>query len=77
CVQSFVGDILQVPPMFSALKKDGQPLYKLARKGLKIERQPKRGLQAEKEAKKTGVYFSSDEVLAELEAMLLKAESER
>ncbi len=36
-----------------------------------------RGLQAEKEAKKTGVYFSSDEVLAELEAMLLKAESER
>ncbi|MBE8189299.1 MAG: tRNA pseudouridine(55) synthase TruB [Candidatus Thioglobus sp.] len=41
CVQSFVGDILQVPPMFSALKKDGQPLYKLARQGLKIERQPR------------------------------------
>jgi tRNA pseudouridine55 synthase len=35
---SFVGDILQVPPMYSALKKDGQPLYKLARKGIEIER---------------------------------------
>jgi tRNA pseudouridine55 synthase len=35
---SFVGDILQVPPMYSALKKDGQPLYKLARQGIEIER---------------------------------------
>ena len=35
---SFKGDILQVPPMYSALKKDGQPLYKLARKGIEIER---------------------------------------
>lgn len=39
CVQSFVGDILQIPPMYSALKKDGQPLYKLARQGIEIERQ--------------------------------------
>ncbi len=38
CAQSFVGDILQVPPMYSALKKDGQPLYKLARQGIEIER---------------------------------------
>ena len=37
-VQSFVGDILQVPPMYSALKKDGQALYKLARQGIEIER---------------------------------------
>ncbi len=35
---SFIGDILQVPPMYSALKKDGQPLYKLARQGIEIER---------------------------------------
>lgn len=34
----FRGDIKQVPPMYSALKKDGQPLYKLARKGEVIER---------------------------------------
>jgi len=35
---SFRGDIAQVPPMYSALKKDGQPLYKLARKGIEVER---------------------------------------
>lgn len=38
---SFVGDILQIPPMYSALKKDGQPLYKLARQGIEIERPPR------------------------------------
>jgi tRNA pseudouridine55 synthase len=37
-VISFKGDILQIPPMYSALKKDGQPLYKLARQGIEIER---------------------------------------
>ncbi len=34
----FRGSIKQVPPMYSALKKDGQPLYKLARRGENIER---------------------------------------
>lgn len=34
----FRGDILQVPSMFSALKHNGQPLYKLAREGIEIER---------------------------------------
>ena len=34
----FVGDINQVPPMYSALKRNGTPLYKLARKGIEIER---------------------------------------
>ncbi len=34
----FLGDIEQIPPMYSALKKDGQPLYKLARKGIEVER---------------------------------------
>ena len=32
------GDIMQVPPMFSAIKKNGTPLYKLARKGEQVER---------------------------------------
>lgn len=34
----FLGDIEQIPPMYSALKKGGQPLYKLARKGIEVER---------------------------------------
>lgn len=37
----FRGDILQVPPMYSALKRDGRPLYEYARKGIEIERQPR------------------------------------
>lgn len=40
-VASFTGDIYQTPPMVSALKKDGVPLYKLARKGEVVERQPR------------------------------------
>lgn len=34
----FMGEIAQVPPMYSALKRDGQPLYKLARQGIEVER---------------------------------------
>ena len=37
----FRGEIQQVPPMFSALKRDGQPLYKLARQGIEVERKPR------------------------------------
>jgi tRNA pseudouridine55 synthase len=37
----FVGDQMQVPPMVSAIKKDGVPLYKLARKGIEVEREPR------------------------------------
>lgn len=37
----FVGDHLQLPPMVSAIKKDGVPLYKLARKGIEVERKPR------------------------------------
>lgn len=33
------GEIRQIPPMYSALKKDGVPLYRLARQGLEVERQ--------------------------------------
>ena len=35
----FTGDLQQVPPMYSALKKDGRPLYELARQGIEIERE--------------------------------------
>lgn len=35
----FTGSIRQVPPMYSALKKDGKPLYELARQGIEIERE--------------------------------------
>lgn len=37
----FRGQIEQVPPMYSALKRNGQPLYKLARRGEVVERQPR------------------------------------
>lgn len=37
----FRGPILQVPPMFSALKRQGQRLYQLARRGLEVEREPR------------------------------------
>lgn len=38
----FRGDIEQVPPMHSALKRNGRPLYELARKGAEVERAPRR-----------------------------------
>jgi tRNA pseudouridine55 synthase len=39
--EQFIGDIEQLPPMFSAIKVDGQPLYKMARKGKKILVKPR------------------------------------
>lgn len=39
---SFIGDTFQIPPMYSAIKKDGVPLYKMAREGLSIERAPRK-----------------------------------
>lgn len=41
-LQSFRGAIEQVPPMHSALKRDGKPLYEYARAGLTVERAPRR-----------------------------------
>ena len=37
-LQKFTGDITQIPPMFSALKFEGKPLYEYARQGIEIER---------------------------------------
>lgn len=41
-MRALTGEISQVPPMYSAVKQGGQPLYKLARKGVEVERQPRR-----------------------------------
>lgn len=40
-LQGFVGNILQTPPMYSAVQKDGARLYKLARAGIEVERTPR------------------------------------
>ncbi len=41
-VSGFVGEISQIPPMFSAIKVNGKKLYELGRKGIEIERQPRK-----------------------------------
>ena len=40
-LKTFVGEIEQIPSMYSALKYQGQPLYKLARQGIEVERAPR------------------------------------
>ncbi len=40
--ERFRGEIEQIPPMYSAVKKDGKKLYELARKGVEVERKPRR-----------------------------------
>ena len=40
-LEPFIGEISQIPPMYSALKRNGQPLYKLARQGIEVERTPR------------------------------------
>ena len=40
-LETFVGEIEQIPSMYSALKHQGQPLYKLARKGIEVELAPR------------------------------------
>jgi len=40
-IRRFMGKISQIPPMFSAIKKDGKPLYALAREGVAIDREPR------------------------------------
>lgn len=41
-VAGYIGEIDQLPPMYSALKRDGQPLYRLARQGIEVAREPRR-----------------------------------
>ncbi|MGM0416525.1 MAG: tRNA pseudouridine(55) synthase TruB [Thermodesulfobacteriota bacterium] len=59
----FEGQIEQIPPMFSALKKDGVPLYRLARNGQEVERQ-KRQIDIYKIAI---VAYEGDEVVLDVE----------
>lgn len=40
--QDFLGETMQIPPMYSAIQKDGMRLYDLARKGIEIEREPRK-----------------------------------
>lgn len=41
-IESFVGEIEQIPPMYSAIKQDGKKLYELARRGIEVERQKRK-----------------------------------
>jgi len=41
-ILSFVGNLSQIPPMYSAIKVNGQRLYELARKGMEVERKPRK-----------------------------------
>ncbi|MGN0107124.1 MAG: tRNA pseudouridine(55) synthase TruB [Hominilimicola sp.] len=41
-VMSFVGEIEQIPPMYSAIKQNGKKLYELARKGIEVERKSRK-----------------------------------
>mgnify|MGYP000159769054 CR=1 FL=1 len=41
CIESFVGEYAQIPPMYSALKVNGKKLYELAREGKTVERKPR------------------------------------
>ena len=56
-VKSFVGEIDQIPPMYSAIKVDGQKLYDLARQGITVERKARRitvsSLECEKQDERT------------------------
>lgn len=65
-LKSFEGVIEQIPSMFSALKHQGQPLYKLARKGIEVERKARTitvyeiVLEAFRSAEQTGNYPEAD-----------------
>ena len=50
--KTFLGEVEQMPPMFSAIKHNGKPLYKLARAGKEIERKPRKIVISEFEIKK-------------------------
>ncbi len=41
CIQSFEGDSMQIPPMYSACRVQGKRLYELAREGVEVERRPR------------------------------------
>jgi len=64
----FVGEIEQIPPMYSALKHNGERLYKLARKGIEVERKARRITIYEIEF----ISLQQDEHILELEVSCSK-----
>ena len=61
--KSFLGSSTQIPPMYSALKHKGKPLYKYARQGIEIERKPREIVISNFEVNKIDlpdVYFKVD-----------------
>lgn len=58
-LEKFRGPISQIPPMYSAIKQNGQPLYKLARQGIEVERQPR-----DVEVKRLQGHLQESELLA-------------
>lgn len=57
----FVGAIEQVPPMYSALKRDGRPLYELAREGIDVERAPRQvAVRSLRRVERTGDELTLD-----------------
>lgn len=67
-INEFIGEIEQIPPMFSAIKKDGKKLYELARQGISVERN----------VRKVKIYdiklnwFNKDEGTAEIDVVCSK-----
>ena len=58
-LQKFIGEQKQIPPMYSAIKKDGQKLYQLARQGIEVEREARSiTIDALELLHKTGTIFS-------------------
>lgn len=53
--EMFLGEIEQIPPMYSAIKHKGKPLYKFARKGQELERKPRTVLIREFEIEKVNL----------------------
>ena len=62
-LDSFRGTIYQIPPMYSALKRDGQRLYKLARAGMDVKREPRKVKVARLEL----VEYSPQELVLDVE----------
>lgn len=61
CLQSFVGEIEQIPPMYSALKLNGKKLYELAREGITVERKSRKiMIYAIEKLKFSGEYLTLD-----------------
>lgn len=62
-VSGFIGEVDQIPPMYSAIKHKGQRLYKLAHQGVEVERQPRRIRIYEMQVTDAGADFVAVNVL--------------